>query len=296
MSLVVKICCVLLTIASLSAAVEIKCQHKINYWTKRGRLQECLVELLKVSSPDEVVTKLNKHDYTTIKSFFIHQSIDCIYLPKGVEKFLDHLEVLVIAGTGLRQIKSVDLQPFTFLKEIYMNDNQLEILEGDLFKFNPEIMIVNFENNKIIQIGCGLLDPLIRLEEIKFKGNYFYSSNAHTKLEVANVKMELSSQTCEHGDALPQAAALSSPCPETITTTLKPLNCELTQPFLDLKAKVALLELEINKTATELTTTTREFCVRYNDWKNERCKEFEMTTKTVHVDDMTEGYIEAVID
>jgi hypothetical protein len=298
------------------------------------------VEYLKVSSSDEVVTKLNKHGYTTIKSFFIHRSVNCLYMPKGVEKFLDSLEVLVIAGTGLLQIKMNDLKPFEGLRELYMNDNKLEVIEGDLFKFNPDITIINFENNRIKQIECGVLDPLIRLEAIKFKGNPFYETNALRLSDIEKMKNELREKTClgTSTEVMPQASALTQNCTEVNGSAA--VNCELSQSFIDMKRKVASLEVELNKTSTIIATnqncpqivetatktvnceqtffdltmkiaklefelnksakalvaTTKEFCERYNDHENEKCRGMETTTKTTHVDDQTEGFIEAVID
>jgi hypothetical protein len=342
MNLIVNIFVLICSIAQLSSAVEIKCEHKRNNWTNRGPIQECLVEYLKVSSPDEVVTKLNKHGYTSIKSFFIHRSVNCLYMPKGVEKFLDSLEVLVIAGTGLLQIKMNDLKPFEGLREMYMNDNKLEVIEGNLFKFNPDITIINFENNRIKQIECGALDPLIRLEAIKFKGNLFYEGNALSLSNVEQMKIELKEKTCleTSTEAMPQASALTQNCsdanglpavdcessqsfvdmkrkiatlevelnktattiatnqncPQVVETTTKVVNCELTKPFLDSKVKIAKLEFELKKSVEALTATTKEFCERYNDHENEKCIGMETTTKMTHVDDQTEGFIEAVID
>ena len=335
MNFIVNTLCVIVAIASLSSAVELTCKHNMNSWTGRGRIQECLVDYLQVSSPDEVVTKLYKHDYTTIKSFFIHQSEKCLYMPKGVEKFLKHLEVLVIAGTGLKQIQSTDLKPFVFLKEVYLNDNQLEVLKGDLFEFNPEITILNFENNKIKQIGCGFLEPLIRLEAVKFAGNPFFPENALTISRIVDLKLKLKSQTCVPealtlGD-VPQAAALVSNCSSVNQPSAEPVNCELSRSYLDLKMKITQLEIKLNKTTDDLdktaellrqvveqhkdtkmklsetstklikteidlTSSTKEFCVRYNDWTNEKCKGIGTTSTTMHPDDMTEGYIEEITD
>lgn len=287
-----------LSIASFSSAVEINCDHQRNVWTKRGPIQECLVEYLVVSSSDEVVTKLNKHDYTTIKSFFILKSMRCLYMLKGVEKFLTNLEVLVIAGTGLKVVKSSDLRPFELLKEIYMNDNQLEALDSDLFTFNPEITVLNFENNKIKQIGCGFLEPLKRLEVVRFKGNFYFARNANSKREVEALKVELKEKTCLKlpSTEAPQSAALTFECPQIVETTTKPFDCESSQVVVDLKAKLATLEIELNVTMTALTSTTKEFCERYSNWENEKCKGIETTTKAIHPDDQTESYIENVID
>jgi hypothetical protein len=169
------------------------------------------------------------------------------------------------------------------------------VIEADLFKFNPEIVRVNFEDNKIKQIGCGALEPLIRLERITFEGNVFYSRNAYNIDDANEMKLVLQEKTC-NDTAIPRASALVQTCPEIIQTTTKAIDCELSQSFIDLKRKVYSLENELNKTAKALESTIKEFCERYNDHTNEKCKRFETTTIEAHPDDMTEGYIEAIID
>jgi hypothetical protein len=75
----------LVAIAQFSVAIEIRCTHRANSWTARGPIQECFVENVIVSSPNEEVKKMILHDYTTIKSFFIHKSPLCLFMPRGVE-------------------------------------------------------------------------------------------------------------------------------------------------------------------------------------------------------------------
>jgi hypothetical protein len=147
MNNLVKVFLAVLLNISTAKAIDIKCHHQKNAWTTRGPLQECLVENLVVSNKNVVVEKLNKHDYHTIKYFYIHKSPLCLFMPSGIEKFLDQLEVLVVAGSGLKEIRQSDLKPFQFLKDLYMNHNELEFLKSDLFEFNTQIVIINFEAN-----------------------------------------------------------------------------------------------------------------------------------------------------
>lgn len=232
------------------------------------------------------MTRLDKHDYLTIKSFFVHKSPSCRYLPSGVEKFLTQLEVLVIAGTGLKSITSSDLKPFELLKELYLNDNELAMLDSDLFEFNPEITIVNFNTNQLKQIGHDLLVPLTHLQKIAFNGNDCIDMKADNAFELAALMTELR-EKCPQTEEVFEETTLQ---PETSPQ----VQLDQSQRIADLELKISELETKLNKTVTELIATTNEFCQRYNDWDNEKCKGLEGDTRVVFIDDQTEGFIENV--
>lgn len=274
----------LMLISSHCLAVEIKCHHQRNSWTSRGPLQECLVEDLMVASSSEVVETLNKHDYLTIKSFFIHKSPLCLYLPIGIERHLEHLSVLIIAGTGLKSIKQSDLKPFSELKELYLNDNHLESLEGDLFLYNNFLTEISFNDNFIKQVGFHLLEPLKNLGGIGFKNNVCIDRSANEALALVELRVELR-EKCRH----PEDFSIS----ELQSHVSNKTDCETNKNVYDLERKIFELETELNKTFMALTETKKDFCGRFNDWENEKCQgvEVESTTKLVHSDDHLEDYI-----
>lgn len=273
----------LMLISSYCLAVNIKCHHQRNSWTSRGALQECLVEDLMVASSTEVVESLNKHDYLTIKSFFIHKSPLCLYLPIGIERYLEHLAVLIIAGTGLRSVKQSDLKPFDELKELYLNDNHLESLESDLFLYNNFLTEINFNDNLIKQVGSNLLVPLKNLGGIGFKNNVCIDRSANEATELVDLTAELR-EKCPHPEE-------DSSEPQTLVSSKT--DCETNQKVYDLEKKILELETELNKTSMELIETKKDFCGRFNDWENKNCQgvEVESTTKLVHSDDHLEDYI-----
>lgn len=272
---------IFLTINNLICAcltVQIKCKHQQNSWTYRGPIQECLVDDLEVSDSNETVTSLIKHDYISIKSFFIHDSPKCFYLPKGIEKHFDDLEVLIVAGTGLKSITNQDLRPFKVLKELYMNHNALEELQSDLFIYNTQIMAVNFGNNRLKTVGCGILEPLYDLQVINFMGNPVINKNLGGLDLIEKFKSEFKCQV----------STTSSPSVSALTQTM---ICDSDQRESDLELKIAELELQLNQTVTKLEFILKHFCNRFNDWENELCKGVVVATTTIHPDDQTEGYI-----
>ncbi|CAG9805026.1 unnamed protein product [Chironomus riparius] len=55
------------------------------------------------------------------------------------------------------------MKPFPKLVYCGFMDNDIKILEIDLFDFNPDLQLVSFWNNKIIIIGAAVFDKLPKL-------------------------------------------------------------------------------------------------------------------------------------
>lgn len=81
------------------------------------------------------------------------------------------LEALSLSNCGLRSILKEDLRGLTHLKVLWLNDNELEYLPGDLFEEARKLEYVSFEKNKIRYIDEELLEPLVDLKLINFFGN-----------------------------------------------------------------------------------------------------------------------------
>lgn len=275
----------LASLIKMCISVEIYCHHQRNAWTSLGPLQECIVENLVITQPNDTVTRLNKHNYLTVKSFFIHKSQKCDFMPVGIEKFLERLEVLIIAGTALTTITKENLKPFTFLTQLYMNDNRLQALDGDLFIHNPSITGVNFDSNFIKRIGFFLLEPLNSLKWITFSYNSCLNSKAHNSSQLVMLKEELRKKC-----PMPNETVTSSPPPDAAPL----IDCNAIQKIADLEARIVELEVALNKSTSELIATTSDFCVRFSDWGNEKCFGVDTTSTTMHPDDQTEGFVMSV--
>lgn len=81
------------------------------------------------------------------------------------------LEAIALSNCGLRSILKEDFKGLIHLKVLWLNDNELEYLPGDLFEESRKLEYVSFEKNKIRYIDAELLDPLVDLKLINFFGN-----------------------------------------------------------------------------------------------------------------------------
>lgn len=94
-------------------------------------------------------------------------------LPRMPHHFVNiykNLRSLNIGQSNLSSITKFELK-FEHLRSIYLHENDLEYLPGDLFEFTKNLELVFLHNNKIKFIGPKLLDDLQCLREVKFDGN-----------------------------------------------------------------------------------------------------------------------------
>ena len=92
----------------------------------------------------------------------------------------------LIGQNRLQFITANDLQPFAKLTHLYLYNNELRSLDGDLFKHTFTITVINFSNNPIAEVGYGLLDGLTQLKLASFEECQCinYNANKYEKVEI----------------------------------------------------------------------------------------------------------------
>lgn len=137
---------------------------------------------LVLTKPNQVITSVNgvnstKFDQKKTKMLNIQSQVVNL-MPDELEYFFPNLEGIRIAHCALTVVDKLNLRSFIDLKHLYLNDNELEILDGDLFEFNVKLKVIDFTNNKLKIIGENLLKPLIDLEIAHFENNHCINSVA----------------------------------------------------------------------------------------------------------------------
>ncbi|KAG5670181.1 hypothetical protein PVAND_000461 [Polypedilum vanderplanki] len=103
------------------------------------------------------------------------RGVEIRYFPLGLTKFFPNIDVIFFEG-GLREIHKEDLQQFgSKLKRVYMSYNSIEMLEKNLFVYNPNIEYIYLDDNNIKYVDPDVLDSLNRLTNLGFSINYCYS-------------------------------------------------------------------------------------------------------------------------
>ena len=93
-------------------------------------------------------------------------------LPQGFTKFFRHIAGIVINRCKLKEIHQSDLAPFYKLRELYLIQNDIEVLEENLFEFNKRLELLWLDGNKIKKIDSNIFDGLEKLQYLNFREKF----------------------------------------------------------------------------------------------------------------------------
>lgn len=206
--------------------------HENSFWFYIGTAEECTARNFQVTKTDEVLKFVNdknsenfENDDTKMLSIF-SQTVH--FLPSGLDDFFPGLEGLRIAHCGLKTLENANIEVFKSLKHLYLNDNDLEVLDGDLFEANVNIKVIDFTNNKLKTIGENLLQPLTELEVAHFQNNLCVNTIAW-RPNMTQLNMELREKCSSPEKELERA-----------------------------KVEIAKLKIKVNTLESKLQTCTRK--------------------------------------
>lgn len=140
---------------------------------------KCIVDSLSVTTPGEVVSSLRglHCDNERATSLSIEDQ-NVIFWPRGLETIFNSLTNILLSNSKLSFVHQLDLKPFENLRELNLSNNDLTILDGNLFEFNRDIESVSFSGNKLIVIGENIVNSLKTLMAADFRDNI--CTNQHT--------------------------------------------------------------------------------------------------------------------
>lgn len=186
-------------LAPYANSIIANCEYNSGSWIYAGSVYYCYIQGIKVDTPENWITKVRgSHDSgktnNDVNAVWIEYSPDCLYVPKGFEKFFRNIKSLGLTDTGLLAITPKDLQPFPELIELQLQNNKLTALGTGLFDFNAKLINLYFEGNQIRSIAVDLLDPIPNLKHATFNENICINMSAETPEEVKALKKELKSK------------------------------------------------------------------------------------------------------
>lgn len=109
--------------------------------------------------------------------------IGAAHLPKNIDTFFPNL-IGLSAEQHLKEITQSDLKSFPKLKHLWLGRNQLEVIQKDLFEFNPELMYICLRQNFIKEIYANVFDSLKSLRILELDRNDCINDNAVGKYGV----------------------------------------------------------------------------------------------------------------
>ncbi|CAG9810386.1 unnamed protein product [Chironomus riparius] len=143
------------------------------------------------------------------KSEIYIASQDVFYFPRGFDKFFTHLVMLRVTLCRLREIKQDDLKVFPDLIYLDLDSNYLEVIEKDLFKFNPKIETILMDFNLIKFIDANFLDDLKDLKFITLAGSACINIRAETREKILTKLRKEIQKSCQNHDELENLAKIN---------------------------------------------------------------------------------------
>jgi len=168
----------------------------------------CDAKNLIAISPYETVQGLigNNSSHDNVRGLLIrHQTI--YFFPSGFEDVLENLLAIGVLFTDLIRITKNDLKPFPQLKGIWLNNNRLTVIERDLFQYNPQLLIVNFHENKLLHVDSNVFSSLSVLKEVYLDRNLCIDHRVTSKERMHELKVRL--ENCQNAELIRQHEAVS---------------------------------------------------------------------------------------
>ena len=163
---------------------DLKCEVKESEWEYIEEIEYCYAQNVNITSRNQEITSVNgRTEPTSLEGLWINFQT-AHYLPTGIDKFFPNLLGLDVQGSKLKSVTQDDLKPLTQLEYVSFWKNDLESLDGDLFKFNSKLQYVAFFNNKLNYVGENLLSNLKDLKECVFNFNPCISAHAHRSSQI----------------------------------------------------------------------------------------------------------------
>lgn len=153
-------------------SVKVDCE----FWFHPYHGYECKVKSLVISTQSnrEVTEVSGAHKSAKVnadvKSFEVEKQT-VKFFPQ-LSKIFSGLEIVKVLNSSLSEVKNSDLKQFGGkLKDLQLPENQIEILQGNLFEFNPNLEWISFSNNKLRQIDDGVFNGLTKLKTLHLRKN-----------------------------------------------------------------------------------------------------------------------------
>ncbi|XP_070501521.1 toll-like receptor Tollo [Chironomus tepperi] len=303
------ILCMTLALPGSSQSASFECKYDSDQWSNLlGTVYHCTFRnSVRITSPDAAqidsvtVTHLAGYNNDNVEVFSV-LGVQIDFFPRGLNKIFKNIKGIYIASAGLKEIHQKDLKHFPYLKYLALHANNLEILEKNLFEFNPDLEVIYLNFNKISHIDPNVFDKLTKLKSLNLNSNVCIKLDAYKSRAVQNV-IKAAKAKCTNSDYSnleqkvknleAESSALSS---EQFKEKLEKLENEVKNSkfpnffrdkLLGIRAdqvKKVQQEAKTPTTTTEPTTTTTESS------KLETCSALESK-----VDKMTENLTDLMI-
>lgn len=183
---------ILITI-STSSSIRLHCKYVQSQLFGYG----CNAIKLKITSEeDRAITEVvglhwqgkTNNDVVAFSSF----GNEIRFMPLGLTNFFPSIKLVEIAQAKMGKISSTDLQQFgDNLSFLFLGENKIKSLQGNLFEFTPKVRWIDLNFNLIKEVERGTFTNLKELYRISFINNFCYNGEAkYVGLKMAIQRIE----------------------------------------------------------------------------------------------------------
>jgi hypothetical protein len=194
-----KITTLLSIITTTATAFTIDCHYNADErWTSLPPLYTCLVSS---SSPnmthdDRTITAIRGQHHTNFDNDDVHgfyvNGRTMEFFPRHLERQFRQLRAIAFHNTGMRTLHSEDLRPFgERLETIRVSGCNIEVIEQDLFRHNPNLRGIGMHRNRIKFMDGDSLQHLRNLRFLWLEGNDCINQSANDKQGVTALVNEV---------------------------------------------------------------------------------------------------------
>lgn len=255
-----------LAFTSSTQALTIECDFYLYNWVVVGYGYSCSAFITfgdnGLNSVEGVIGNhledFTNEDVTAI--LFDNQNIG--QMPTNIEEFFPNIRLIRVNNANLLNISSSDLSPFPELQVFISNDNNLTVLEADLFSGVRNISWIEFYRNQITEVGEGLLNGLV-LEFANFINNVCINFIAYDEQSFAELEIRL--QDCIFREPTTEAP---EECPDACLDIINPIVPELmrlSQTVHQYKGKFVEMSSEIEMLKGKLLANEEKNAARISE-------------------------------
>jgi DNA repair exonuclease SbcCD ATPase subunit len=213
----------------------------------------------------------------------VFQNCNLANFPGSLLDVVKHLTLLQLRVCKLTRISREDLRGLGSLKELLMEENNIEQLPKGLFEFTPKLEIVSFHGNKIKDIDADILDPLKNLKYFNLLDNATINVKYNSINNDGNVSLAELKEAIKKCDPVEKFKVEM----KTEIEAVKKENAEQKQKIESVEKENVKLKKEIDSVKEENQSLKRNFAkleTSHNELKNDLKRLKEMKEKLVICD------------
>jgi hypothetical protein len=138
-----------------------------------------------VTSPGVVITAASgdhgsSMNHASVQGIRLDGPNTIHYVPHGLNDVFSGLMMIHINDGRVKEVHQRDLQPFSKLRDLDLDRNDITVIERDLFKHNPDLQVIRLSINKIVHVHPSVFDQLNQLVSLSLSSNACVDKFART--------------------------------------------------------------------------------------------------------------------